>query len=98
MVLDARAGRPVSFNREARRIVEGLQTPGRPAEQLLAVCSVRRADGREVSLAEMPLVQTLGTGETVRAEQVVLATGAASGRSSTPRRSVTKGAGSCRWW
>ena len=65
--------RPVSFNREARRIVESLRTPGRPVEQLLEVVSARRADGREVSLAEMPLEQTLGTGETVRAEEVMLA-------------------------
>ena len=72
VVLDARAGRPVSFNREARRIVESLRMPGRAAEQLLEVISVRRADGREVSLAEIPLEQTLGTGETVRAEEVVL--------------------------
>ena len=73
VVLDARAGRPVSSNREARRIVESLRTPGRPAEQFQEVVSVRRADGREVSLAKMPLVQTLGAGETVRAEEVVLA-------------------------
>ena len=73
VVLDARAGRPVSFNREARRIVESLRMPGRAAEQLLEVISVRRADGREVSLAEIPLEQTLGTGETVRGEEVVLA-------------------------
>ena len=33
---------------------------------------MRRADGREVSLAEIPLAQTLGAGETVRAEEVVL--------------------------
>ena len=72
VVMDARAGRPVSFNREARRIVERLRTPGRPPEHLLEVMSVRRADGREVSLAEIPLEQTLGTGETVRAEEVVL--------------------------
>ena len=72
VVMDARAGRPVSFNREARRIVESLRTPGRPPEHLLEVVSVRRADGREVSLAEIPLEQTLGTGETVRAEEVVL--------------------------
>ena len=72
VVLDARAGRPVSFNREARRIVESLRTAGRPAEQLLEVVSVRRADGREVSLAEIPLEQQLGAGETVRAEEVVL--------------------------
>ena len=72
VVLDARAGRAISFNREARRIVESLRTPGRQAEQLLGVVSVRRADGREVSLAEIPLARTLGTGETVRAEEVVL--------------------------
>ena len=72
VVFDARAGRPVSFNREARRIVESLRMPGRPLEQLLEVVSVRRADGREVSLAEIPLEQTLTTGETVRAEEVVL--------------------------
>ncbi len=70
--MDACAGRPVSFNREARRIVESLRTPGRPPEHLLEVVSVRRADGREVSLAEIPLEQTLRTGETVRAEEVVL--------------------------
>ena len=70
--MDARAGRPVSINREARRIVESLRTPGRPPEHLMEVVSVRRADGREVSLGEIPLEQTLGTGETVRAEEVVL--------------------------
>jgi len=72
VVMDARAGRPVSFNREARRIVESLRMPGRPLEQLLEVISVRRADGREVSLVEIPLARTLGTGETVRAEELVL--------------------------
>ena len=98
MVLDARAGRPVSFNREARRIVESLRTPGHPAEQLLEVVSVHRADGREVSLAEMPLVQTLGAGETVRAEEVVLAV--PDGRSvrtlinATPIRAEGGGVGS----
>ena len=72
VVFDAQSGQPVSLNREARRIVESLRTPGRPFEQLQEVISVRRADGREVSLAEIPLAQTLGTGETVRAEEVVL--------------------------
>ena len=33
----------------------------------------RRADGREVSLGELPLAQSLGTVETVRAEVLVLA-------------------------
>ena len=72
LVLDARTGNPVSINREARRIVSGLCEPGGTAEQLLEVLTYWRADGREVSLRELPLAQTLVTGETVRAEEMVL--------------------------
>ena len=72
VVFDAKSGRPVSLNREARRIVEGLRMPGRPLEQLLETTACRRADGREVSLSEFPLAELLGTGEKVRAEEVVL--------------------------
>ena len=71
-MLDARGGRPVSLNREARRIVESLRTPGRPTEQLLEVITFRRADGHEVSLSEFPVAELLAAGETVRAEEVVL--------------------------
>ena len=72
VVFDARTGNPVSFNREARRIVEGLRTPGQPLEALLELATCHRSDGREVSLAEIPLVQTLNSGETVRFEKIVL--------------------------
>ena len=72
VVFDAGSGRPLSFNREARRIVEGLRTAGRPLEELLEVVTCRRADGREVALAEFPLVRQLSSGETVRAEEMVL--------------------------
>ena len=72
VVFDARTGAPVSFNREARRIVDGLRMPDQPPEQLLEVVTVRRADGREVSLLELPLAQALNTGETVRAEEIVI--------------------------
>ena len=74
VVFDAATGRPVSFNREARRLVEELHTPDRPPEALLGILTVRRADGREVSLAEYPLAETLRSGETVRAEEIVLST------------------------
>ena len=70
LVLDARTGLPVSFNREARRLVEGLRTTGRPVEELLEVITVRRADGREVSLSESPLAELMSTGETVHAEEI----------------------------
>ena len=72
VVFDAKSGRAVSFNREARRIVESLRMPGRPTEQLLEVISFRRADGREVSLSELSVTEQLGTGETLRAEEVTL--------------------------
>ena len=72
LVLDARTGNPVSVNREARRIVSGLCQPGGTAEQLLEVLTYWRADGREVSLEEFPLAQGPMTGETVRAEEMVL--------------------------
>ena len=65
-------GEPVSFNREARRIVEGLSMPGRPPEQLLELVTCRRADGREVPLAEFPIAQQMDSAETVRAEEITL--------------------------
>ena len=71
-VFDAATGHPVSFNREARRIVEGLRTPGRPPEQLLEVITCRHADGREFSLEALPLARQLEGATTMRAEEVEL--------------------------
>ena len=73
-VFDARTGAPVSFNREAVRIIQSLRTPDSPPEQILEALTVRRADGREVSLAEFPFAQLLSAGETVRAEEIVMRT------------------------
>ena len=72
VVLDGRTGEPVSFNREARRIVGALGIPGRPLEELLEIATCRRADGREVSLAEFPLAEQMSIAETVRAEEITL--------------------------
>ena len=72
VVFDGGSGRMTSFNREARRIAESLRTPGAPAEDLLGVVVVRRADGREMSLAELPLAERFADPETVRAEEVAL--------------------------
>ena len=57
VVFDGGTGEVVSLNREARRIVEGLEMPGRPKEGLLELVTCRRADGREVALAEFPMAQ-----------------------------------------
>ena len=72
VVFDGGSGRMASYNREARRIVESLRMPGRPLEELLGIVVCRRADGREVSLAEFPLAQQFASPETVRSEEVVL--------------------------
>ncbi|MCY4579569.1 MAG: response regulator [Chloroflexi bacterium] len=72
VVLDARTGAPVSLNREALRIVDGLREGEQAAEDLLEVVTCVRADGREVSLRELPLAEVLSAGETVRAEEIVL--------------------------
>ncbi len=72
LVFDAKTGGVTSVNREARRIVSGLHMPDGSAEQLLDMLTFQRADGREVSLEEFPLALALSTGETVRAEAIVL--------------------------
>ena len=71
-VFDARTGAPVSFNREATRIVDSLREPDQSPEQLLGVLTCRHADGREISLLELSMAELLSAGETVRAEEIVL--------------------------
>ena len=73
VVLDARTGAPVSFNREAARIVDGLREEGQTPVDLLGLMTVRRADGSEFSLEEFPLARVLGSSDTVRAEEIVMA-------------------------
>ena len=71
-VFDARSGRPVLTNREARRLVEGLRTAGRPSEELLQIATCRYSDGTEIVLGELPLPQVLASARTQRAEEVVI--------------------------
>ncbi len=72
VVFDAATGSLSSINREALRIVDGLRSPDQDPEQLLETLTFRRADGREFSLREFPVAQLLATGETLRAEEIVL--------------------------
>ncbi len=72
VVFDALTGVHKSFNREARRIVDSLRNPGQSPQDLLNVVTFRRADGRVVSLREFPVVEALRSGETLRAEEVVI--------------------------
>ncbi len=61
-VFDARTGAPVSIDREAVRIMQQVQLPDRPPEELLGMSTIRRTDGREFSLAELPFAQLLVEG------------------------------------
>ena len=72
VVFDARTGTPVSFNREARRLVADLGRPGQSPEEFLDTLTIRRADGQETALPELPLARLMSAGETVRAEEMTL--------------------------
>lgn len=73
VVFDGNTGEPVSFNREARRIVQTLGTPGGTPEDLLSLVVCRRADGRDVSMAEFPMSRQLNDNpETIHAEEIIL--------------------------
>ena len=72
VVLDAESGHVVSVNREARHIVRELCLPGQPAEELLEVLRVRRADGREIELEKASLSKMLRAAISVRAEEIIL--------------------------
>jgi len=71
VVFDVPTLKPMSFNQEARRIVEDLRIPGYPIEQLQEFITVTRADGREIALDEFVLARELNTSGIVRAEEVV---------------------------
>ena len=72
VVFDAATGEPKSFNREAGRIVDSLRNTGQSPEDLLDILTLRRSDGREVSLREYPMAELLSVDETVRAEEIVM--------------------------
>ena len=71
-VLDGRTGAPLSFNREAMRMLDRLRESDIEPEQFLKTVKVRRGDGQEILLEELPISQDFSAGKTVRAEEVVL--------------------------
>ena len=62
----------VKSNREARRIITGTREQDRPFEQLCNLMTFRRIDGQEIPRSELPLERSIGSGETVQAEEVVI--------------------------
>ncbi len=72
LVFDARTREVVKFNQEARRIVGGATGQHHAFEQLLKTMTFRRMDGQQIPLAELPLERAIRSGETVRAEEIVI--------------------------
>ncbi len=72
VVLDVKTGVPVSFNREAERFIDHLSEPDQSPQQLLNALTLVRADGREVSLNELPVRELLLIGEVIRVEEITL--------------------------
>ena len=72
LIFDAKTGDLVSMNQETKRIVRGLRAPGYSLPELLSVMTFRRVDGREISPDELPTARAMRTGETVRAEEMVI--------------------------
>ena len=59
VVFDARNGVPISFNREAERMVDRLRNRDQSLEQLLEALMFQRSDGREISLKEFSIAELL---------------------------------------
>jgi len=72
IVIDAKSREIVQFNEESRRMVGGMHLQNQKYDQVVSLLNVRRMDGREISRAELPVVRALSSGETVRAEEIVM--------------------------
>ena len=72
LVIDAKSGEVLSLNEETRRMVSLVSDQGVSIEHLLNSMTFRRADGREIGFAELPLSRVLTSGETVRDEEIVI--------------------------
>ena len=72
LVFDAKTGVLVSANDETRRVVGKLHKTGSSINQILEVISLRRVDGSEIPMEELPTVKAMTRGETVLADEVVI--------------------------
>ena len=72
VVLNARTAKPVSFNQEARRIMNTMRSLGQSREALLQSMTCRFPDGREIVLDELRLARQLHKTTIVRAQEIVL--------------------------
>ena len=81
LLFDGVGAKIVAYNREVRRLANVLYSPEATFEEILSTLTIRRGDGKELTMAEFPVAEALRTGEAVRLEQMVLR--GASGRDVT---------------
>ena len=72
VVLDVHTGAPQAVNHEARRMFNALFEDELELERNLGEVTLRRSDGREMTLSEVALGRASGPGETVRSERVLV--------------------------
>ena len=72
LVFDAKTGDLLSANDETRRIVGKLNAPGRSLKQLLEVMALRRVNGSDIPMDELPVMKVIRNGESVLADEVVI--------------------------
>ena len=71
-VYDAKSGAMVSYNQEMHRIVGDVDLAVNQSGPLKEVLTFRRADGRVIPLSELPVARVMLSGETVRADEVIV--------------------------
>ena len=74
IVVDPSTGRLLSFNREVRRMLEPLRSPGQSFEDLISSLTCRMSDGREFALNERAMARALIDATSTQAEEVVAST------------------------
>ena len=72
VVLDAKTGNVLSANQETWRIFGDLSGHSRNVPQLLDEMTFQRMDGSEIAIDDLPSYRALRSGETVRAEEMVI--------------------------
>ena len=71
-VFDAFTGVLTSLNKEAQRIIDFSGLDGVTPDDAMKVLTVLRPDGSELPPEEFPAVRVMGTGETVRAQELTI--------------------------
>ena len=71
MVMDPSTGVLLSFNREVRRMLEPLRSPGESYEDVIRSITCRLSDGQEFALNQKAMAQALVDATTTHAEEVV---------------------------